>query len=98
MGTVAPLQMRIDIDEEDCWRFIKGSPATAFVRGNANIHFPLKFERIEPYVIPKLSFTGEVTERLDTRVLQVLYRFEKDDLPIYPGMLLDVFIEAKARR
>ena len=26
MGTVSPLQMRIDIDEEDCWRFLKALP------------------------------------------------------------------------
>jgi len=94
MGTVSPLQMRIDIDEEDCWRFQKGAAATAFVRGNANIHFPMKFTRIEPYVIPKTAFTGETIERIDTRVLQVLYRFEQMDLPIYTGQLLDVYIEA----
>jgi hypothetical protein len=94
MGTVVPLQMRIEIDEEDCWRFQKEAKATAFVRGNANISFPMKFVRIEPYVIPKTSFTGEVIERLDTRVLQVLYQFEQADLPIYAGQLLDVFIEA----
>lgn len=94
MGTVSPLQMRIDIDEEDCWRFQPKAKATAFVRGNANIHFPMKFVRIEPYVIPKTAFTGETIERIDTRVLQVLYQFEQMDLPIYPGQLLDVFIEA----
>lgn len=94
MGTVSPLQMRIDIDEEDCWRFERGALATAFVRGNANIHFPMKFLRVEPYVIPKTAFTGAVTERIDTRVLQVLYRFEQMDLPIYPGQLLDVYIQA----
>ncbi len=94
MGTVAPLQMRIDIDEEDCWRFRKGAKATAFVRGNAKISFPMEFVRVEPYVIPKTSFTGESIERLDTRVLQVLYRFEKGDLPVYAGQLLDVYIEA----
>jgi RND family efflux transporter MFP subunit len=98
MGTVAPLQMRIDIDEEECWRFQQGSEATAFVRGNAKIHFSMQFERIEPYVIPKVSFTGEITERLDTRVLQVLYRFEKKNLPVYPGQLLDVFIETQVTR
>lgn len=95
MGTVSPLQMRIDIDEEDCWRFIKGAPATAFVRGNSNIHFPMHFVRIEPYIIPKTSITGETVERIDTRVLQVLYQFEKRDLPIYAGQLLDVYIEAR---
>jgi HlyD family secretion protein len=94
MGTVSPLQMRIDIDEEDAWRFQKGSAATAFVRGNPSIHFPMTFVRVEPYVIPKTSLTGEVIERIDTRVLQVLYRFEKGDLPIYAGQLLDVYIEA----
>jgi HlyD family secretion protein len=97
MGTVSPLQMRIDIDEEDCWRFRKGASATAFVRGNASIHFPMEFVRIEPYVIPKLSFTGETVERIDTRVLQVLYRFEKGDLPVYAGQLLDVYIEAPSK-
>lgn len=94
MGTVSPLQMRIDIDEEDCWRYQTGAAATAFVRGNANIHFPMKFERIEPYILPKISFTGQAIERLDTRVLQVLYRFERNNLPVYPGQLLDIFIQA----
>jgi len=94
MGAVAPMQMRIDIDEEDSWRFIKGAKATAFVRGNSRINFPMEFLRVEPYIIPKTSFTGETIERIDTRVFQVLYRFEKKDLPVYPGQLLDVYIEA----
>ena len=98
MGTVAPMQMRIDIDEEDAWRFRKGSPATAFVRGNASIHFPMKFVRIEPYILPKTSFTGATIERIDTRVLQVLYQFEKRKLPVYAGQLLDVYIEASPKK
>lgn len=95
MGTVIPLQVRIDIDEDDAWRFEKGSHATAFVRGNRNINFPLHYLRTEPYIIPKTSFTGETVERVDTRVLQVLYQFDKKDLPIYAGQILDVFIESK---
>ncbi len=94
MGTVNPLQIRIDIDEEDAWRYVRGSKATAFVRGNSNLHFPLHFLRVEPYIVPKASFTGDTTERIDTRVLQVLYRFEKDGLPLYTGQILDVYIEA----
>jgi HlyD family secretion protein len=94
MGTTSPMQMRIEIDQEDSWRFIKGAKATAFLRGNSNIHFPMHFVRIEPYVLPKQSFTGDAIERLDTRVLQVLYQFDQKDLPIYPGQLLDIFIEA----
>ncbi len=94
MGNIEPLYLRIDIDEEDSWRYQKGAPATAFVRGNTNLNYSLQFFRIEPYIIPKASFTGDTVERIDTRVLQVLYRFERCDLPIYGGQLLDVYIEA----
>lgn len=95
MGCVDPMQMRIDIDEDDCWRYKQGSSATAFVRGNSSINFPLRFSRIEPYVIPKSSFTGETVERVDTRVLQVLYNFDRGDLPVYAGQILDIFIESE---
>lgn len=95
MGTVTPLQIRIDIDEADAWRYEEGSPATAFVRGNRNISFPLTYARTEPYIIPKSSFTGTTTERVDTRVLQILYQFEKQDLPVYPGQIVDIFIDSK---
>lgn len=95
LGVVNPLQIRIDIDEDDSWRYVAGAAATAFVRGNSTINFPLKFSRIEPYIIPKRSFTGDTTERVDTRVLQVLYNFEKNDLPVFPGQVLDIFIESR---
>ncbi len=96
MGRVDPLMLRIDIDEEDAWRYQKGARAIAFVRGNSTINFPLQFSRIEPYIVPKASFTGQIIERIDTRVLQVLYRFENKELPIYAGQILDVFIEVPA--
>lgn len=95
MGANVPLQVRIDIDEDDAWRYERDANATAFVRGNRNIKIPLQFVRIEPYIIPKTSFTGETVERVDTRVLQVLYQFDKGDLPVYPGQILDIFIESK---
>lgn len=95
MGRVNPLQVRIDIDEDDAWRFEAGSAATAFVRGNRNIHFPVTYVRTEPYIIPKSSFTGQTAERVDTRVLQVLYELERNELPIFPGQILDLFIESQ---
>lgn len=95
MGNINPFQVRVDIDEDDAWRFISGSRATAFVRGNSRINFPLKFVRIEPYIIPKTSFTGMTVERVDTRVLQILYQFERGNLPVYAGQVLDIFIESK---
>lgn len=94
MGAVQPLHLRIDVDEVDAWRYREGAPGVAFVRGNSNIQFPLQFVRIEPYIIPKASFTGQVSERIDMRVLQLIYQFEKKDLPIYAGQLVDVYIQA----
>ena len=38
------------------------------------------------------SLTGDATERVDTRVLQVIYRGERDDLPLFCRSQLDVFI------
>ena len=50
--------------------------------------------RFEPFVVPKRSLTGDSTERVDTRVLQVIYRVERDDVPLFVGQQLDVFIDA----
>lgn len=93
-GGIDPLHMRVDIDEADAWRMREGAPSTAFVRGNSAINFPMRYVRTEPYIVPKRSFTGDTTERVDTRVLQVIYSFERRDMPIYTGQILDVFIEA----
>ncbi len=93
-GKIDPLHLRIDIDEEDAWRVRPCTPATAFVRGNGTIKIPLEYVRTEPYIIPKRSLTGSNMERVDTRVLQVIYRFDKGENPVYLGQLMDVFIEA----
>ncbi|MBL8761922.1 MAG: HlyD family efflux transporter periplasmic adaptor subunit [Phycisphaerae bacterium] len=94
LGSVHPLHVRVDIDEYDAWRLTAGSPATAFLRGNNAIKADLKFVRFEPYVIPKRSLTGESTERVDTRVLQAIYSFEKGKLPVFVGQQMDVYIES----
>lgn len=94
IGSVTPLVVRVDVDENDAWRISPDARATAFVRGNTELSTPLKFVRIEPYIVPKKSLTGESTERVDTRVLQVLYSFERGKLPVYVGQQMDVFIEA----
>jgi len=93
-GNTDPLWMLVDVDEEDAWRVKAGTPAVAFLRGNRNIKVPLTFVGFEPDVVPKTSLTGGTTERVDTRVLDVVYSFHRGDLPIYVGDLMDVFIEA----
>jgi hypothetical protein len=93
-GATSPLHIRINIDEEDAWRFLPNSQAQAFVRGNSRISCTLSFVRIEPYLVPKRSLTGDNTEQTDTRVLQVIYQFDKGNLPVYVGQVVDIFIEA----
>jgi HlyD family secretion protein len=94
MGDIDTLVVRVDIDENDAWRFAPGAKAMAFVRGNRDLSTDVAFYRVEPYVVPKKSLTGESTERVDTRVLQVLYSFSKSALPVYVGQQMDVFIES----
>jgi HlyD family secretion protein len=75
----------------------KEATAVGYLRGNKAISVPLKFVRFEPYVIPKVSLTGESTERVDTRVLQAIYSFERGNLPIYVGQQMNVYIDALSR-
>ncbi|MFM9958575.1 MAG: HlyD family secretion protein, partial [Phycisphaerales bacterium] len=93
-GNTDTLHVRVDIDENDAWRLRTSAAAMAYVRGNTSISTPLSFVRVEPYVVPKRSLTGESTERVDTRVLQVLYAFDPRSLPVYVGQQMDVYIDA----
>jgi HlyD family secretion protein len=94
-GPLERIHLRVDVDENDAWRFRKDAAAVAFVRGNRELKTELKFEHVEPYVIPKRSLTGDSTERVDTRVMQVVYSFERSRLPVYVGQQMDVYIEVK---
>jgi len=98
LGRSKPLHVRVDVDEHEGWRVPLGATAVGHVRGNAALKTPLKFVRFEPFVVPKRSITGDATERVDTRVLQVIYRVERDDLPLFVGQQMDVFIDARQDR
>lgn len=95
LGNLDELHVRVDIDENDAWRFNKSSKAIAYLRGNRDFKVDLTLAYVEPYVIPKKSLTGDSTERVDTRVLQALYQFERKQLPLFVGQQMDVFIEAQ---
>jgi multidrug efflux pump subunit AcrA (membrane-fusion protein) len=94
LGRLKPLNIRVDVDEHEGWRVSPSAKAVATVRGNANLKTPVSFVRFEPFVLPKKSLTGDSTERVDTRVLQVIYRVENDALRLFVGQQMDVFIEA----
>ena len=87
--------VRVDIDENDLARFRPGVAARATRRGDAKTQIPLKFVRVEPYVIPKKSLAGGTTERVDTRVLQVIYAVDPKYSALFVGQQVDVFLEAQ---
>ena len=63
------------------------------LRGRPEVKIPLQFVRFEPAIVPKGNITGDSTEKVDTRVLQVLYSFENAQ-NILVGQQMDVYIES----
>jgi multidrug resistance efflux pump len=94
LAPAGALQVRVQVDEEDASRVRPGARAEGFVRGRERAPVELRFVRIEPRVVPKLSLTGGTTERIDTRVLFVVYELLGNPPRVYAGQKLDVFIEA----
>lgn len=93
LGDLDKLQVRADVDEQNAVRVRIGENATAYVKGDSVNGYPLKFVRIEPFVIPKQSLTGASTERVDTRVLQVIYELPiPEGTRLYVGQQVDVMI------
>jgi multidrug resistance efflux pump len=97
LGGGKHIHIRADVDENDAWRVRPNTDAVAYVRGDTAQKYSLEFVRFEPYVIPKKSLTGDSTERVDTRVLQVIYRVAADHPSLFVGQQMDVYIQAPAR-
>ena len=98
MGTTGDyLNVRCYIDEILIHRLKPGPQMQArmFIRGT-NISVPLQYVRTQPYVSPKIELSDERLERVDVRVLPVIFRFARsDNLPVYPGLLVDVYVAEK---
>jgi multidrug resistance efflux pump len=95
LGDVRRLHVRVEIDEHNLPRFRPGAGARGALRGDARREFGLTFVRVVPHVLPKRVLTGQVTERIDTRVLQILYALDPGVDGLYVGQQLDVFIAAE---
>jgi|SRR5208282_993193 len=91
------ISVRCYIDEILIHRLSPGPQMQArmFIRGT-NTSFPLEYVRIQPYVSPKIELSDQRLERVDVRVLPVIFRFVKpNNLAVYPGQLVDVYIAEK---
>lgn len=93
VGDTQRLQVRADVDEVNAPLVRPNRPGVAYLKGDTTHPIPLTFVRIEPYIVPKRALTGDNSERVDTRVLQVIYRFAPPPFPIYTGQQVDMFID-----
>jgi HlyD family secretion protein len=93
LGDTQQLQVRADVDEVNAPLVAPQASGVASLKSMAGTKIPLTFVRIEPYVVPKKSLTGDNSERVDTRVLQIIYRFDRPPFPVYAGQQVDVFIQ-----
>ncbi len=93
LGDLSALHVRIDIDENDAGRIRDGAAAMCSPRGEPGHKIRLAFVRREPWVIPKRQLTGDATERVDTRVLQLIYRVDDAAARLMVGQQVDAFIE-----
>lgn len=88
------LQVRAYVDEILVHELPEPSRMTGrmFIRGT-NTSVPLSFVRVQPYVSPKIELSDQRQERVDVRVLPVLFEFTPPPhVAVYPGQLVDVYI------
>ena len=98
LGQLDTVQIRADVDEQLAPRVRPGARAIGRIKGDPEHPIELTFARIEPYIIPKKSLTGASSERVDTRVLQVLFTCANSpDRSLYVGQQIDLFIEEPAQ-
>lgn len=96
IADLSVLHVRAQVDEEDTPLLREGARAVAQVRGPIPDRVDLTMLWIEPLARPKSQITGQTGELIDTRVVDVVFEVRpRDGGPrLYPGMAVDVFIEA----
>lgn len=92
LGSVGPLHVRADVNEQDIPLLQRGASAIALVRGNTADPVRLRFVRIEPLIVPKRALSGFAPERVDTRVLQVIFAVEASPVELFSGQQVDIEI------
>jgi HlyD family secretion protein len=88
------LNVRCYVDEVLLPRLPSGSAMKAqmSVRGSS-VRIPLEFVRVQPLVSPKIELSDQRQERVDVRVLPVIFKIRKPaNVNLYPGELVDVYI------
>ncbi|MCY2933171.1 MAG: HlyD family efflux transporter periplasmic adaptor subunit [Planctomycetota bacterium] len=94
VGNIDKLHVRVEIDESEIHRFNPEMKAIGTPRGESRRRMELQFVRAEPLIIPKQVLTGSTTQRIDTRVMQVIYTLDAKEKSLSPGQQMDVFIQS----
>ncbi len=97
VGNIEELNIRVQIDQLNEKRFRSENLAVAFKQGNSRIEIPLKFLYVEPIMVQKKYLVSELHERVDTQVFEIVYRIEKNNLRLFIGEQMDVFICVKKK-
>ncbi|MEG9432852.1 HlyD family secretion protein [Terriglobus sp. ADX1] len=95
LGSVGErLNVRCYVDEI----LVSHLPPTGQIKARMTIRgttteVPLTFDRIQPFISPKIELSNQRQERVDVRVLPIIFQFERpQNVPLYPGELVDVYI------
>jgi len=91
------LEVRVYVDEILINRLppVGKMSARMYVQGT-DINVPLTYERMQPYVSPKIELSDQRLEQVDVRVLPIIFRFEKPaNVNLYQGQLVDVYVGEK---
>lgn len=95
VGNTDEMYLRVSINQIDIPNFRPEASATAYFQGDHKIKFSLKFVRMEPFLVSKQNLTNDINEKVDTRVLQIVYLIKNGGKSLFVGQQMDVFIETE---
>lgn len=95
IGNIDEFYLRVSINQLDIPLFRSAAPAVAYLQGDHRLTFPLEFVRLEPFLVNKQNLTNDINEKVDTRVMQIIYLVKNEGHPLFIGQQMDVFIETE---
>jgi HlyD family secretion protein len=98
LGETRPLYVRIDVDENEVSRIGENANAIISPRGNSAIKVPVTLVRIEPQIVAKRSLTNSASERVDVRVMQIIFALPVDDANFRVGQQVDAVVDGVAQK
>ena len=98
LANIPHLHVRVDFDEAAVSRLPLGPAASVSARGASGAPVTATFVRADPVISPKRSLTNAADERVDTRVLQVIYALPANTPGFYVGQQIDAFVNMQPTR